>query len=248
MRRALLLLIAVSFAAAAAPPLSAQAAIERPSPLMLPSQLVDEGAAVSASSRSFLASTPGRLMLGSAIGGWLGYFASHVAASDWKDASSNRLGWAAGGVVLGAVTGLFTTINLDGGRRAPSDIPMGIAASARGPLERDEIRASHAPNAYELVRSLRKEWLMPRGINSFTESARGFASMEEGSTVVAGADHILVYLNNSRMGGTQTLQEVSLAMIDRIEFIPGPQATFRWGTGHAHGVILLTTLSAEQKQ
>lgn len=234
-----------------APRAAAQAASEPlPQPLVLPAQLAHDAAAAAprAPSRSFFGSTPGRLMTGAVIGGWLGYFASHVATSDWNDASGNRLGWAAGGMVLGGVTGLFTTIRLDGPARRPADappnVPSGIAGG-RSVIEHDEIRESGAANAFELVRSLRKEWLIPRGINSFTESARGRASLEEGTTIVPGADHVQVYLNNSRLGGTQTLQEIALSLIERIEFIPGSQATFRWGTGHAHGVILLTTRSAE---
>lgn len=183
-----------------------------------------------------------RLLTGAAIGGWLGYFASQVAVSDWDNSSqvTMRGGWAAAGMVAGAVTGLMTLRGRPGG--VPGAMRPVAAASARGAIEREEIARSGAANAYELVRSIRKEWLMPRGVNSFRESARGYASLEDGMSVTPGADHILVYLNSARLGGTQHLEEVSLAMVERIEFIDAAQATFRWGTGHAHGVILLTSV------
>jgi hypothetical protein len=236
-----------------ATPLFAQAAPERVPALTLPAQLAesaDHDAVRAPSSRAFLGSPVGRTLTGAVIGGWLGYFASHIAASDWDHESgirSSRAGWALGGVAVGGVAGLFTSFRPAPARgpAQPAGVRPGFAA-ARGAIESDEIRRSGATNAYELVRSLRKEWLIPRGVNSFTESARGHASLESGLTVVPGADHILVYLNNARLGGTQFLEEVSLEMVDRIEFIPGAQAVFRWGTGHAHGVILLTTLSGER--
>jgi hypothetical protein len=246
MRRVLLLLVVGLVVAPSAG--LAQATVSRPAAVLLPAELASEDApaARAPSSRSFLGSPTGRTLTGAVIGGWLGYFVSQVAASDWEQDSgirSSRGAWALTGVVLGAAAGYVVPTGRSGGGTAPPDLRPGIA-SARGALELEEIRTSGATNAYELIRSHRKEWLIPRGVNSFTESARGRATMEEGLSVVPGADHILVYLNNARLGGTQYLSEISIHMIERIEFVPGPQATFRWGTGHAHGVILLTTSSA----
>lgn len=185
----------------------------------------------------------GRMFTGAVVGGWLGYFASHLVVSDWESSTgiaSSRGAWAAAGVALGAVAGRLVM----GGGSSPDELRPGVAA-ARQTLERDEIIASGASDAYQLVRSLRKEWLIPRGVNSFRESARGTADFDAETVVVPGADHILVYLDNTRLGGTQFLADVGIEMLGRLEFIPPSEATFRWGTGHAHGVILLTTMSAE---
>jgi hypothetical protein len=195
---------------------------------------------------SGLKSRVGRMFTGAVMGGWLGYFASHVAVSDWQSGSSGmgveRGTWAAAGVALGVVAGRLTS-----GSGGNTDPLRPTLASSRKRIEREEIAASGAVDAYELVRSLRKEWLIPRGVNSFRESARGSAGFGQPTVVVPGADHILVYLDNARLGGTQNLSDVSLQTLDRVEFIPGAEATMRWGTGHAHGVILLTTMSGEHR-
>jgi hypothetical protein len=187
----------------------------------------------------------GRMFTGAVVGGWLGFFTSQVAVSDWDTRSgitTHRGAWAAGGMALGAFAGHLVT----GGRKPPAMRPD--VASARQVITREEINGAGAANAYELVRSLRKEWLMPRGLNSFRESARGSADFGEEMVVVPGADHVIVYLDNARLGGTQYLAEVALETIGRVEFIEPSQATFRWGTGHAHGVILVTTMGFEVKR
>ncbi|HEX6307823.1 MAG TPA: hypothetical protein VFZ69_06520 [Longimicrobiales bacterium] len=189
-----------------------------------------------------LKSRIGRMFTGAVVGGWLGYFASHVAVSDWEsdaDFMHGRGAWAVGGLVLGAVTGRLA---FDGGR-SPDELQPTLA-TARKAIERDEIVSSGAVDAYQMVRSLRKEWLIPRGLNSFRESAQGRADFDVPLQVVPGADHILVYLDNARLGGTQYLEEVATESLARAEWIEPAEATFRWGTGHAHGVILLTTMGA----
>jgi hypothetical protein len=222
-------------------PLMAQSA---PSPASLPAAVevppvsVPEAAPLQSSGPS-LKTRVGRMFTGAVVGGWLGYFVSHVAVSDWENRSgltSYRRTWTAGGVLLGIVAGHLVS---PGGR--PVEMQPTLAAT-RKRIERDEILQSGAVDAYELVRSLRKEWLIPRGVNSFRETARGSAGFDQPLTVTPGADHILVYLDNARLGGTQHLAEVTLDNIGRIEFIDGPEAVFRWGTGHVHGVILLRNL------
>jgi hypothetical protein len=184
----------------------------------------------------------GRLFTGAVVGGWVGYFVSHVAVSDWENRSgvtSYRRTWTSGGVLLGVAAGYL----LSHGGQPPAAVAPALSAS-RKRIERDEIERSGAADAYQLIRSIRKEWLIPRGMNSFRESARGFADFDQPLSVTAGADHILVYFDNARLGGTQHLEEIALDLVGHIEFIDGPEAVFRWGTGHVHGVILLTSLSA----
>jgi hypothetical protein len=184
----------------------------------------------------------GRMFTGAVVGGWVGYFASHVAISDWDNRSgitSYRGTWAAGGVALGVIAGRLV---FGGGAEPPEMRPT--LTSSRQFIEREEIVESGATDAFQLVRSLRKEWLIPRGLNSFRESARGQVG-EDVTIVEPGADHILVYLDNAMLGGTQMLSDIGLDPIGRAEFISASEATYRWGTGHAHGVILLTTMGAE---
>jgi hypothetical protein len=189
-----------------------------------------------------LKSRVGRMFTGAVVGGWVGYFASHVVISDWENRSgitSYRGTWAAGGVAVGAIAGRLVF----GGGAEPPDMRPTLTSS-RQFMDREEILNSGATDAYQLVRSLRKEWLIPRGVNSFRETARGIVG-EDVTIVEPGADHVLVYLDNALLGGTQTLSDIGLDPIGRIEFISASEATYRWGTGHAHGVIQLTTLGAE---
>lgn len=181
----------------------------------------------------------GRMLTGAVIGGWFGYFASHVVVSDWQDrsgVSSYRQGWAAVGLLVGALGARLTAPNSPATRLRP------VVAPNRRTIERDDIVSSGATNAWDLIRSARSDWLVPRGTNSFRETARGSADFGQPASVTPGIDQILVYLDNTRLGGTQQLAEIDLASIGRIEFVEGAQATWRWGAGHAHGVILLSSL------
>lgn len=187
----------------------------------------------------------GRMFAGAVVGGWLGYFASQIAVSDWDAATNASLGnnrgtWAAAGLVSGAVLGRFVN---PGAARAGQPLDM---KRGRSILTREQIISSGATNAHQLIRAMRAEWMQPRGVNSFTETARGYADTET-TVIIPGEDHILVYMDNARMGGTQHLVDMPLADVQQIEFIDGPQATFRWGAGHAHGVILITTMDATDR-
>lgn len=187
----------------------------------------------------------GRMFAGAVVGGWFGYFASQIAVSDWESGNNTSLGthrgaWAAAGLVSGALVGRL--IN-PGAARPATDLEMDRGRSV---LTREMIVASGAANAEDLIRSYRAEWMQPRGVNSFAETASGYGA---GRTlvVIPGEDHIIVYVDNTSVGGTQHLPGIALADVWQIEFIPGPQATFRWGAGHAHGVIHITTIGASRR-
>jgi hypothetical protein len=187
----------------------------------------------------------GRMLTGAVVGGWLGYFASQVAVSDWEQApgaglETNRSVWAASGLVVGAVAGRL----LSPGTRMPCDIPD--MTRGRSMLTYDEIVRAGAANAYELIRAARPEWLNPRGVQSWRETARGSAGFGQPIIVVPGDDLILVYLDNARIGGTQHLEGIALGNVAQIEFIDPAAASFRWGGGHGHGVILVTTQAGER--
>jgi hypothetical protein len=188
----------------------------------------------------------GRMVTGAVVGGWLGYFASQIAVSDWEQGpgagiQTNRGAWAASGVIVGAVAGRF----LSPGQRLPGDVPD--MTRGRSLLTYDDIVRSGAGNAYDLIRASRAEWLVPRGVNSWRETAQGSAGFGQQTVIVPGDDLILVYLDNARIGGTQHLDGITLGNVAQIEFIEPAAATFRWGGGHAHGVILISTLTAQNR-
>lgn len=105
----------------------------------------------------------------------------------------------------------------------------------------EEIRASGATNAYALIESDRPMWMRTRGTQSFREEGKLNIRGKTEISTVAGKRTIAVYLDNARLGGVDALKGVTLAEITSIAFF-GPQAaTLRWGSGHSHGVILLST-------
>ena len=180
---------------------------------------------------------------GALVGGWVGYVGAQVALSDWeKETNSSfrdqRLRWVAGGMAVGMVGSWVI-----GGTRSPRPA---LPASPRGPgvdrtrIARAEIAGSDAADAYELVASLRPEWLRSRGVQSWAESTRGTAD-EDGAVVQPGRDRILVYMDDRRLGGVDELRSIAPSDLDHLEFIGPREATYRYGSGHTHGVILLST-------
>ena len=95
-------------------------------------------------------------------------------------------------------------------------------------IDREEIEESRsASNAYDLILSLRPLWFQTRGLTNLRQAA--------------GEEDIVVYMDNARLGARQTLRRVPLGSIQYLQFFSAPQATQRWGGGHLHGAILVST-------
>lgn len=85
--------------------------------------------------------------------------------------------------------------------------------------------ASSTTTAYALVQRLRPHWLRKRGRSS-----------------IENPSDIRVYMNGSRYGSTpQDLRNINAENVASLEFLNAAQATNRYGTGHDHGVILVST-------
>jgi len=80
-------------------------------------------------------------------------------------------------------------------------------------------------NAYDVVMALRSNWLLTRGVDSFSNPGQ-----------------VLVYFNNTRLGGVETLRAISLNQIGYIQYFDGTDAAGIWGLDHGHGVIAVSTL------
>lgn len=93
-----------------------------------------------------------------------------------------------------------------------------------GMLTKEQIAANHFNTAYDAVETLRSNWLRTRGPDSFSQPSE-----------------VLVYLDNTRLGGTDRLREIAANTIYFIRFFDGVAATGRWGVGHAAGVIYVST-------
>ena len=91
-------------------------------------------------------------------------------------------------------------------------------------ISRDEITARAWTDAYEIVATLRPQWLVDRGRDSF------------GASTV-----IQVVMNGARLGGATALRRLSAADIERMQWYDATAATSRWGVGFGKGAIEIST-------
>jgi hypothetical protein len=99
-------------------------------------------------------------------------------------------------------------------------------AAVRSPnvISQVELDGTGVSNALQAVQRLRPNFLVVRGNIS-----------KRGNDV-----GVVVYSNNSRVGGTSALGDIPLSEVRRIEFLDASEATQRFGTGNTHGAILVT--------
>jgi hypothetical protein len=91
-------------------------------------------------------------------------------------------------------------------------------------LTEEVIQRGQYQNAYELVLALRSNWLRPRGTDSLNNPGQ-----------------VMVYRDDVRVGGVESLRAMATMDIVSIEFIDGISAAARWGLDHGNGVIAITT-------
>lgn len=96
----------------------------------------------------------------------------------------------------------------------------------RSIITAEEIASLNVSSAWEAIQHLRPDFLRSRG----TVSIRN-----------PNAQYPVVYVNGMRAGGLDELRSVRAGDVQNIRFISASDATTRWGTGHAGGVIEITT-------
>ncbi len=84
--------------------------------------------------------------------------------------------------------------------------------------------AEQYDTAHAVIQNLRPLWLRKRGRVS-----------------IANPSEIVVYLDGSRYGSPNTLHNIQASDVASMEFLSPAEATNRYGTGHAHGAILVNT-------
>src|SRR5919109_275883 len=89
----------------------------------------------------------------------------------------------------------------------------------RNVITRGQIFANGYRTAYEAVEALRAPWLITRPDGLTVEREK------------------IVYLDERRLGGVQTLQEIAASQIIEIRYIDPATAINRWGVDHGQGVI-----------
>lgn len=112
-----------------------------------------------------------------------------------------------------------------------------VAGCATGTSEREgrdldlitaeELAPLAGMNAFEVIRELRPHWLRTRGVASFQWNP------DEGPRIRID-EMAMVY---------QDLLTVDASAIREMRYLSATEATFRFGTGYPHGVILVTTRS-----
>jgi len=100
--------------------------------------------------------------------------------------------------------------------------------SGSGPITAEHIAELPSADAYNVIERLRPGWLRTRGRSSIQHPT---------------AHHPVVYLDSVRYGGIESLRQISSDAIRDIRFINASDATTRYGTGHAGGVILVRSRS-----
>ena len=105
----------------------------------------------------------------------------------------------------------------------------GASAVKQNPnvISAEEIDASSASNAYEVIQRLRPSFLRTRGAVHGTPGATNAMEMVD----------LVVYLNENRLGGSDQLRQISTSDIREIRYFNSPEATTKWGTGHSAGAI-----------
>ena len=89
-----------------------------------------------------------------------------------------------------------------------------------------QMQKAGAWTAYDVIARLRPEYLRSRGAASLRNTTPPTA---------------VVYLDEMRYGGINSLKSLSADQILRIEYINASDATTRFGTDHLGGAILVTT-------
>jgi hypothetical protein len=84
----------------------------------------------------------------------------------------------------------------------------GAAGSSASILTQEEMTDAPASNVYEVVDRLRPRWLQVRA-----------------PMTIDGQAQILVYLNQSYLGGPEVLREFEVDQVQRIRYLDGPRAS-----------------------
>lgn len=92
----------------------------------------------------------------------------------------------------------------------------------------EEIARNPSTSAYELIQRLRPSFLRTRGAVHGAPSG--------GVNNIESVD-LVVYLNETRLGGSDQLRQIPTSDIQEIRYYSAADATTKWGTGHSAGAI-----------
>jgi hypothetical protein len=134
-------------------------------------------------------------------------------------------------VIVAAFVSGGATACASSGAGSASTSSSAPKASSRDKVAREEIVATPAATAYDLVYHLRPDWLRARGAQSMVGGSEGSSAP-------------LVYLDGVKMGGLEVLKSIASRDITSMEWIPGAKAELVLsdvGSRAIIGVIALKT-------
>jgi len=97
--------------------------------------------------------------------------------------------------------------------------------SSRDLITSEELAKLDVQNALDAVRRLRPNFLQTHGGLS--------------SSITQGPQDVVVYVDNTKMGGPASLAQIPITDVKEIQYLNGPDATQRYGTGHGSGAIIV---------
>ena len=100
----------------------------------------------------------------------------------------------------------------------PAEGTTGVTRSS-GPITRAELAPLSQFSAFDAVRRLRPRWLSTRGTGQLPT----------------------VFIDRSPRGEPRVLAQIPANTVERINFLPARDATTRYGTGYAYGIIEVIT-------
>lgn len=109
---------------------------------------------------------------------------------------------------------------------SPPRLGPGMVSNSQVITE-EEIEASRASNAFEVIQKLRANFLSYRGETSLTKNQS--------------KPYPTVYLDGQEFGPINTLRTIPASQISSIQLLRSWEATTKYGTGNMGGVIAITT-------
>lgn len=150
--------------------------------------------------------------------------------------------------VAAAIAGAAACASSSGGATQE----RGASSGSRYLITEAELAKTQADNVYDAIVKLRPDFLRGRGENaSFVQQSvpkspgdpgsTAAASSSAGSAALTTANPVMVYKDNVRMGGVDDLRQIQPATIREIRYLPGSEASIRFGTNNSSGAILITS-------
>jgi hypothetical protein len=96
---------------------------------------------------------------------------------------------------------------------------------SRDRITADELATIDVQTALQAVQRLRPSFLQNRGGAS--------------SSITQGPQDVVVYVDQTKMGGPSTLAQIPITDVKEIQWLSGTDATQRYGTGHGSGAIIV---------